>query len=214
MVAVTDPSAQGEPPEPLATRIVRDLDTLKVLTDPTRVAILRVLMDSPRTAPKVRSVKELAEELGEPQTKLYRHIKQLEARDLIHVAETRLVSGIVEHRYRAGQWSLDMDPAFFGPEVASSDEAATAFATIMNNFRDEFVADIRAGRVLFGPDTPGGSYRRALSMMGSVKICAARATEFRDRLSALINEFGDSEHDEDGVDISLLVAFYSPVDPD
>jgi DNA-binding transcriptional ArsR family regulator len=212
MVVMTDPAA--EVPEPLTTRVVQDVETLKLLSDPVRVAILRVLMDSPRTAPKVRSAKELAEELGEPQTKLYRHIKQLVARDLIQVAETRLVSGIVEHRYRAGQWSLDMDPAFFGPDVASSDEAATAFATIMDGYRNELVADIRAGRVRFAPDTPGGSYRRAVSTVAGVKVSEARATEFRDRLAALVHDIVDSEHDEDGVEINFLASFYSPVDPD
>jgi DNA-binding MarR family transcriptional regulator len=40
------------------------------------------------------SVKELAEELGEPQTKLYRHVKQLEAAGLIRIAASRMVSGI------------------------------------------------------------------------------------------------------------------------
>ena len=214
MVAMTDPSAQAQPPEPLATRVVRDLETLKVLTDPTRVSILRVLMDSPRSAPKVRSVKELAEELGEPQTKLYRHIKQLEARDLIHVAETRLVSGIVEHRYRTGQWTLDMDAAFFVPDAAYRDEAADAFATIMDNYRSEFIADIRAGRVRYEADTSGDSYRRAVSAVAGFKIPSAKATEFRDRMSALINEIVETDHDEDGVDINLLVSFYSPVDPD
>jgi DNA-binding transcriptional ArsR family regulator len=37
------------------------------------------------------SVKELAQHLGEPQTKLYRHVKQLEAAGLIEVAATRMV---------------------------------------------------------------------------------------------------------------------------
>jgi DNA-binding transcriptional ArsR family regulator len=214
MVAMTDPSDEAQPPQPLPTRIVQDVETLKVLSDPVRVAILRVLMDGPRTAPKVRSAKELAAELGEPQTKLYRHIKQLLASDLIQVAETRLVSGIVEHRYRAGQWSLDIDPAFFGQDAAGGGDAATAFATIMDAYRDEFVADIRAGRVRFGPDTPGDSYRRAVSSVAVAKVAPAKATEFRDRLATLVHDIADCEQDEDGVEIGFMASFYSPVDPD
>jgi DNA-binding transcriptional ArsR family regulator len=210
MVTMNDP----QPPEPLRTRNVQDVETLKVLSDPVRVAILRVLMDSPRTAPKIRSAKELAEELGQPQTKLYRHIKQLLASDLIQVAETRLVSGIMEYRYRAGQWSLDMDPAFFGPDVAAGDDAATAFGTIIDAYRAEFVADIRAGRVRFGPDTPGDSYRRAVSSVSIGRIAPAKATEFRDRLAILVNDIADCEQDEDGVEIGFMTTFYSPVDSD
>src|SRR5258708_1399774 len=58
-----------------AVRQVTDVDTIKALADPTRIAILRALMVSEAGAARVMSAKELAEELGEPQTKLYRHLK-------------------------------------------------------------------------------------------------------------------------------------------
>lgn len=45
-------------------------------------------------------MKKLAKHLGEPQAKLYQHVKQLEAAGLIEVAATRMVSGILEQRYR------------------------------------------------------------------------------------------------------------------
>ncbi|HYS40718.1 MAG TPA: helix-turn-helix domain-containing protein, partial [Pseudonocardiaceae bacterium] len=99
---------------PLPVRAVDDVETLKALSDPTRVAILRALMDGSPTRPAVMSVKELAERLGEPQTKLYRHVKQLADRGLIRVAETRIVSGIVEQRYQSGQVSLEFEPGFLG----------------------------------------------------------------------------------------------------
>ncbi|HEY2270221.1 MAG TPA: helix-turn-helix domain-containing protein, partial [Streptosporangiaceae bacterium] len=91
--------------EPLAVRTVDDVDVLKAMADPTRMAILAALMRTRRDLP-VRSVKELAAELGEPQTKLYRHVRQLEAAGLIRVASTRMVSGILEQRYQASQRDL------------------------------------------------------------------------------------------------------------
>src|SRR5690242_6610077 len=75
------------------------------MADPIRLAILAALMKSRRNLP-VMSVKELAAELGEPQTKLYRHVRQLEAAGLIRVASTRMVSGILEQRYQASQRDL------------------------------------------------------------------------------------------------------------
>ncbi len=72
-VAMEQPTAQAPPAaetEPLAVRTVDDVDVLKAMADPTRMAILAALMKSRRDLP-VMSVKELAAELREPQTKLY-----------------------------------------------------------------------------------------------------------------------------------------------
>src|SRR6476620_2466816 len=66
-------------------RRVSDVDTIKAMADPTRLAILRTLMDGRGGPARVMSAKELAEELGEPQTKLYRHLKVLETAGLIEV---------------------------------------------------------------------------------------------------------------------------------
>ena len=88
-------------------RTVTDVDTIKALADPTRLAILRAL--SRDRVPK--SAKELAEDLDQPQTKLYRHLKVLQEAGLIEAAETRVVSGIVETKYRAAQSSVTIDPS-------------------------------------------------------------------------------------------------------
>jgi DNA-binding transcriptional ArsR family regulator len=81
--------------ESRAIRTVANVDVLKALADPTRLAILAALMKTRHDLP-VMSVKELAAELNQPQTKLYRHVRQLEAAALIKVASTRMVSGILE----------------------------------------------------------------------------------------------------------------------
>ena len=131
---------------PMAVRYVDDVETLRVLSDPLRLAIVNLLMDGAHREPRVRSAKELAHELGQPQTKLYRHIKQLQAADLIQVAETRLVSGIVEHRYRTGQLSLRMDSGFLGGE-APVDDTLRALAAVLDGHRDDLFTAIREGRV-------------------------------------------------------------------
>jgi DNA-binding transcriptional ArsR family regulator len=197
---------------PLPVRAVDDVETLKALSDPTRVAILRALMDGSPTRPAVMSVKELAERLGEPQTKLYRHVKQLADRGLIRVAETRIVSGIVEQRYQSGQVSLEFEPGFLGRH-APTDDTTAVFAANLDNFRAEFVDAIRAGQVGFGPEvSPDESYRRLLLSRGTATVPPAKAAEFRSRLAALVGEVLDAEYEEDGVPIRLLAIFYAPTD--
>src|SRR5262245_13270203 len=90
------------------TRVIEDVATLRVLSEPVRIAVLRTLMTDAEVVPPVMTAKELAAVLGEPQTKLYRHLKQLEEAGLIQVAETRVVSGILEQRYRASQVNLTL----------------------------------------------------------------------------------------------------------
>jgi DNA-binding transcriptional ArsR family regulator len=86
---------------------IDSVEGLRALADPVRLAILSALeARGPDDEFPVMSVKEMAQRLAEPQTKLYRHVKQLEAAGLIEVAATRMVSGILEQRYRARQRDL------------------------------------------------------------------------------------------------------------
>jgi DNA-binding transcriptional ArsR family regulator len=107
--------------QPVEVRIVSDAGALKALADPLRLHLLEVLaMDDTRSW----TVKELAAEMGQPVTRLYHHMKLLEAAELVHDAETRIVSGIVEHRYRCAQRSIKLDERMFG--AAGTREATIA----------------------------------------------------------------------------------------
>src|SRR5215204_376969 len=85
-----------------SVRIIDDLETLRLLTQPVRLKIVEAL----RSAPGPLTVKELAVALGTTQTKLYYHVNLLEGADLIRVAATRLVSGILEKRYAAASYRI------------------------------------------------------------------------------------------------------------
>src|SRR5262245_14581132 len=100
--------------QPSGVRAISSVEELRALSDPIRLAILeRLMMSAPgRPGLPIMSVKELAEALGEPQTKLYRHVRQLEAVGLIKVAASRIVSGILEQRYQAAQRDMALAPGF------------------------------------------------------------------------------------------------------
>lgn len=192
---------------PMAVRYVDDVETLRVLSDPLRLAIVNLLMDGAHREPRVRSAKELAHELGQPQTKLYRHIKQLQAADLIQVAETRLVSGIVEHRYRTGQLSLRMDSGFLGGE-APVDDTLRALAAVLDGHRDDLFTAIREGRVRLDGDASAEPVRHAVAAVRAT-VPLDRAQDFATRLSALVDEFVGLDHDPEGIKVNLLVAYYA-----
>jgi DNA-binding transcriptional ArsR family regulator len=127
----------GEPAwQPAATRVVDSADAIKALADPLRLRLLRLLMVA---SDRSWSVKEIAAELDQPVTKLYHHIKLLEGAALITDVESRLVSGIVEHRYRGSQKQLRFDDSLFGvPEARPA--AIAHIAALIDNTRDDLVS--------------------------------------------------------------------------
>lgn len=122
--------------QPLEVRMINHADALKALGDPLRLRILHVVMGDPR---RTWSVKEIAALLDQPVTKLYHHVKQLEQAELIADVETRVVSGIVEHRYQSGQLGLQFDDALFG-SPATRDASIHQAATFVDESRNELVA--------------------------------------------------------------------------
>jgi DNA-binding transcriptional ArsR family regulator len=190
-------------------RTVADVDALKAMADPLRLAILAALMDPVAADLRVMSVKELAEELGEPQTKLYRHVKQLEAAGLIRVAASRLVSGILEQRYQASQRDIMLGPELLR-DKALADEAEPLVAAVLDRYRSQFAAAHRAGLIPPGDYPPDQAYRRAMMIMTETRVSPARATAIRNKLQEIIDELGGAEAQEiDGVPINVLIGFHS-----
>jgi DNA-binding transcriptional ArsR family regulator len=201
----TESGASGRPGAAAAT--VLQVETLKALAAPSRLRILYALMPAGR----VMSVKELAEELGEPQTRLYRHVKVLESAGLIEVAATRMVSGIVEQRYRSAHGNLKLDP---GAVHSAPQAVQAALVTITTMFIEEFLAAYRAAPAEDAQIPSDEAYRKPTISTSEVLISKEKASEFRNRLQELIDELNAVPEDANGVPVSLLVGFYSLVKTD
>jgi len=183
---------------PVPIRIIDDATALRALSDPLRLSIVRTLMRGAHVEPRVMSAKELAAELGQPQTKLYRHLKQLEACRLIQTAETRIVSGIAEHRYQTGQLDLVLDPAL-GAKLDRND-ATKWTAALLDNTRDELLTAIAGGSTTHNVPTRA-AYGGTLP--------PAKVEEFRQRLHDLIEEFFETPEDHTGIPVRFLAVLYT-----
>lgn len=189
--------------EPVDVRVIADVETMRALADPTRVAIVRLLMSGDRAHPPIMSAKEIAAALQESQVRLYRHLKHLTSTGLIQVAETRLVSGIQEQRYRTGQLHLTIG----GELLADEPELTGALVAMLDDFRASMARDLAQGRVALGPDEPLG-----LTLAGgtAARVSPGRAAEFRSRLRALLAEYDELDGDDpDGVTAHFLVGWYT-----
>jgi DNA-binding transcriptional ArsR family regulator len=195
--------------EPQPVRTVDDVEMLKAMADPTRLAILATLMKSGGDLP-VMSVKELAAALDEPQTKLYRHVKQLEAAGLIRVAGTRLVSGILEQRYQACQRDLTLARGFL---YEHADESELVVQAVLDRYFDGFRAAFRADR-LPGNEVPAEeSYRKPVLFFSDFKLPPAKAAELVSKLKEIMDSLKDDQTgDSDGITLNLLIGCYVPVE--
>jgi DNA-binding transcriptional ArsR family regulator len=180
---------------------ITTVEQIKALADPTRLAILEMLM---RHGLPVMSVKELAEALGEPQTKLYRHVKVLESAGLIRVAATRIVSGIAEQRYQAGQRDLDFAAGLLRQHV---DEAEAMLRAVFDQFRNGFLAARREHPPPDDDNDDATSLRNSVLIFGSGRRTPAQVAALRARLAETVSAYFevDDSDEPDAVLMSLLV---------
>jgi DNA-binding transcriptional ArsR family regulator len=195
---------------PLEVRTVTNVDILRAMADPTRLAILGVLMERRDELP-IMSVKELAARLGEPQTKLYRHVKQLEAAHLIRVAATRLVSGILEHRFQACQRDLLFDGGFLR---AHADDSEAAMSALLDGFRAGFFAAFRDKRLEPDALPEAEHYRLPTIYSSDLRMSTAKAAEMRAKLRELMTLLSDEGiQDPEGIVVNVLIGYYTGPGP-
>jgi DNA-binding transcriptional ArsR family regulator len=200
-------SQPGAAAEPVATRAIDDVESLRAMADPIRLAILTALMEPVNGELPIMSAKELAAHLGESQTKLYRHIRQLEAAGLIKVAATRMVSGILEQRYQACQRDLSFGSGFLREHA---DESEGMLQAMMANFREGFFTAFRDAKRAPGAVPPEESFRRPKIFAGSAKVSLGKAAELRSLIDEFLSRL-DGKFDEEprGIRVNLLVAYYA-----
>lgn len=75
-------------------RKVDNIEWMKLISDPRRHRILHLCTEEPRT------VKQLAEALGEQPSRLYYHVNKLVEFEMLEVAETRQVGNLTERVYQ------------------------------------------------------------------------------------------------------------------
>jgi len=205
---VGDPAVETELDAPAADlpdaeRTISDVETLKALSDPLRLKILEVMVARSR---EPWSVKELAAALDVPQTRLYHHIDLLLERDLIRVAGQRLVSGILETRYRVAALSLRLDRKLLAGDAEAAESTSAVLATVFDSARAELEVAIRVAAA--APEGKDAVDRPVINR-GLAKLTPERAGELRTRLVALIAEFEADADTPASKPYSLLLALYA-----
>src|SRR5512147_23056 len=125
---------------------VTELEQLRVLSDSLRMRVLNNLSQEPLT------VKQVADRLEMPATKLYYHVNELERIGVVKVVETRVKSGIIEKYYRLTADKIQVSRELLRLTQQPSAEASTYGEMLASIF--EAVADDLRQAVACGLLTP------------------------------------------------------------
>jgi DNA-binding transcriptional ArsR family regulator len=164
-------AASGEDPHFLDT-----VERLKAMADPLRIRFILELLNGPST------VKEVAERLGVPPTRLYYHVKILERHGLIEVANRRMVSGIEERTYRAASKDWTVPPTL----EASALYETGALRALFDVVRSEIEVAVQSR-----PDLPMDAPGSPLAGMGltELELTPADLRELMERFEDALLKF-------------------------
>lgn len=174
---------------------IRDLETVRLLSDPLKLQLLQAFADAPKTT------KQVAAELGENITKLYRHVDALHDSGLLEVVEERQKRGTIERTFRAVAQRFEADHSLFSD--ADSNEGADV-AREMLRVTEAEILDVLT-------HTHDDDEEQAIIMRIRGKATPERIAELRSTLEAWLDSLPnyDQATTEDTREFGGLVAFYS-----
>ena len=178
--------------------VIKDVETLKLIAEPTRAAILELLGEP-------RSVTELASALDVPRTRLYHHIALLESKGLVEQVDERRVGALTERVYA-------LTAKIFRPSKrllrsGDLDERVEAITTLLF---DTTKSDIRRAATVGDLDFDAHDDLPQLAMGRSIAALAPeQVAEFARELEALVERY-DAAHkpDEETRPFALVWALY------
>lgn len=120
----------GDPLQIPAKLEIDRIETLKVLSDPLRLEILKQVGILNKRGQRC-TVKQIAALLKMPPTKLYYHINLLEEHGLLVVGDTQVVSGIIEKHYQVAAMNMSVNKNIMSMnEGDRSEQLDTIFSSI------------------------------------------------------------------------------------
>jgi predicted ArsR family transcriptional regulator len=110
---------------------IQDLETVRVLSDPLKLRLLQAFTESAKTT------KQVAAELGESVTKLYRHVDALHDLGLIEIVEEKQKRGTIERTFRAVARRFEADHSLFSGD--NSGDGANAVRQVLRGSETEIL---------------------------------------------------------------------------
>jgi DNA-binding transcriptional ArsR family regulator len=192
----------NEKPTIADEHIIENLDTLKIIADPTRLEVMRTLK-------KPRTVKEVSELMDTDPTKLYYHVRQLEKPGHIRVVETNIVSGIIEKTYQVVARRFRVEESLIAATEMTDENMEKLFGTIFEVTKAEIKRSVQVGLMDLADNSE--PQRHGVGQ-GSFYLTEAQAAVFYQKVEAIMKEYeeeaGDKQDDPTRTPYGFLFAFY------
>ena len=179
---------------------VEDIEVFEILNNPARLRIMRRLVEP-------KSIREVAESLEVPPTRLYYHFNLLEEAGVIEVVETRKVGAMLQKVFQTVAKSFRPSPKLVEGDHAPHELAKIAAATVIDGARldaeqalTHHLESVRAGDV---DADAGGSLGRSVSF-----LTEGQAKAFSEKLEKLVAEEFESEDTEEGTEYGFTYVFF------
>ncbi len=191
-------------PDELAIEFVVDnLETLKAIAHSTRLDILQSLK-------RPKTVKEIAQRLELPATKLYYHVNLMEKHGLIKVVETNIVSGIIEKKYQVTARNYRLQDGLLTESNTFSEEMDMMLSAVFSTTRSEIKRSLEAKQMKLANDD-----KRGLLWHSGVQLTPAQFAKFHEQLEIILREMegqskqNDTENPASNANhFGITVAFY------
>lgn len=188
-------------PEPLEKLEIDDIEVFAVLNNPMRFRILRRLSEP-------KSIREVAEELGVPPTRLYYHVNLLEEAGIVAVVETRKVGAMLQKVYQTRAKSFRPSPKLSQGDHDPQELAKAAAGVVLDGARadaeEALARHFQRVRGAEAHDKIHGSIGRSLD-----SFTREEADAFARKLEKLISEeFEGGDSDEPRSEYSFTYVFF------
>jgi DNA-binding transcriptional ArsR family regulator len=179
---------------------IREVEQLKVISDPLRIKILWEILDEAKTG------KILSDLLEVPAPKIHYHLKELERVGLINVERTEEKNGIVQKFYRPVAHSFSIAEILPDQRLAVRDELSDALKENILVSLEKTKSMVRKldPEILAYSDSPlKFGYRHVKLSSDQVKLLHDKAKEISD----LISEFKKNESDDGEIYHYFMLSF-------
>ena len=184
--------------------MISDLDKLKVISDPVRFKMFRIINDINLSGENC-TAKMISGAMNIPQTKVYYHLGLLEKENFIRVSDTRSVNGILEKQYQVTAYKLNISPDLFS---SSDDENVKPHKMILDIF-NETLTEIQNNLALISQPDRKGTGSLSLSRE-RIHLYPEEFEEFSEQFQALLEEYKERDKNRrSGTKLyGLLLALY------
>lgn len=188
--------------EPEREFLIEDLEGFRVIDNPMRQRILHL-------ARHPRSVRELADALGAPVTRLYYHVNMLEKAGFLEAVDVRKSGAQLERIYQSRKGTVRPSPDFV-KNVGDMKKAAHALAGALLDITRVEIETVLERNLLEDEDS-GPAVTLSRSVM---QLPAEIAAEFSERIDGLAGELREAAREYEDTDAPIYSLTYAFVPTD